>query len=44
MTIGQILEALSFFASLPSVVLSSLARAFYFAGSPDNNDIQEDGE
>ncbi len=41
--IGQFLEVLSFFASLPTIVLSSLAQAFYLAGNTNqyNNDEEE---
>lgn len=41
MTIGQIFEALAFFASLPVTVFASLAQSFYLAGGADNNDEQE---
>lgn len=39
--IGQFLEVLSFLASLPTIVLSSLAQAFYLAGNQYNNNEEE---
>ena len=40
--IGQFLEVLSFFASLPTIVLSSLSQAFYLAANPYNNEEENE--
>ena len=41
MCIGQLFEMLAFIASLPATILSSLAQYFYFAGSNNVNNEEE---
>lgn len=43
MAIGQVFEALAFFAAIPTTILTSLAQMFYMAGSVDNNN-EENGD
>lgn len=42
MCVGQIFEALAFFAAIPTTLLNTLAQMFYAAGSINNNEENED--